>query len=1012
MPTFTWPACGAVRDRHEMEYINVLAQSGVTIRENGTISAEDIQIFIESRHGLKTDLHLVEKAMNDLVGISRMEPQSQQDQKYLDIPSLTSLLLMSLLLRKHHEYNSNLNSTMENSENEETKSDSLEDTRVDEEYGFVQDDIFARVLNIILGDLPETPTHCVDSTNNVTPIQQSIDQSPKLTKELLRKIFIIYGEINVEDEVLEEMLTAPFIKKDQNENNMRELLLDRDTFASALTYDLHAYNHKLETKKSSYNQDFLSMARADNKSISQTSSNEMDLNMKDHEEKQYGPFQPIYTASNVDLNADRMQSDNFLIFFYLLVCVYTVAYFAGYGYIDSLLQCETKYTENVFGCHVVASIADWLFILLEVGVFGGALTFLVSASGDTDGENGRNNYRRNGKALKQTAGMVILAFFSFVPLYMANLENALFTNQARQGLEWASYFVVGLGSVLVYIQFTVIFRYFFPGVRFIYTPECVKRKEIFSKKACRFKVDKLYENAMEMHSSFSTRSSIVNMRYGQKNVSSSASRSGPSQGALLEFIKRENDVEPMTRLSNFKIWSLSDPMYEEEGVWVGTRIWAGNLGQMLAVFAFAWFIASSKRAVSQSFQNIDSNSVNVNIRTSSIARGLYFNTSGSYVLNMGDVTTDLMLESSLTFGYPFDTGVEVRQDTTSEMFMNSFLRALETSNDVIAIWGVDTADDLLAQVEGALFNATGINLKLVFSYVDLYNSFNGNFVTFVIEQGQKRVTEKEINVPIIVGGAFGILAMIFVTACYFPSGMAQILMLRHGSFKSPLTNGRFEQLRLRPFNATYLFAGAIWGVLATGVSTAVLIGSITFFAVWSETSSFVIGLVAMLVGLSVSLIIRSILICSIRGKAHNAFYRKKPVLSNILSVLLETWSFAVALGFILARGLKLIIATCFYLGRIDCHLLHPNVNDVNKAITIDGLPDSFTIDLLLHDAHRHPYLERLGLIYMLKIYKEESFASRAGCSWRLLFTLALCPWLRRYRNDDGKYHYTMMKKSQ
>jgi hypothetical protein len=51
----------------------------------------------------------------------------------------------------------------------------------------------------------------------------------------------------------------------------------------------------------------------------------------------------------------------------------------------------------------------------------------------------------------------------------------------------------------------------------------------------------------------------------------------------------------------------------------------------------------------------------------------------------------------------------------------------------------------------------------------------------------------------------------------------------------------------------------------------------------------------------------------------------------------------------------------------------------------------------LDEAHRHPYLERLGTIYMMKLYHGTDFVSRAGSCWRLLFVVALMPWMRKYR---------------
>ena len=51
----------------------------------------------------------------------------------------------------------------------------------------------------------------------------------------------------------------------------------------------------------------------------------------------------------------------------------------------------------------------------------------------------------------------------------------------------------------------------------------------------------------------------------------------------------------------------------------------------------------------------------------------------------------------------------------------------------------------------------------------------------------------------------------------------------------------------------------------------------------------------------------------------------------------------------------------------------------------------------MHEAHRHPWAERLVTMYILKIRNGKEFGSRAGGCWRLIFVSALMPWLIGYR---------------
>jgi len=102
----------------------------------------------------------------------------------------------------------------------------------------------------------------------------------------------------------------------------------------------------------------------------------------------------------------------------------------------------------------------------------------------------------------------------------------------------------------------------------------------------------------------------------------------------------------------------------------------------------------------------------------------------------------------------------------------------------------------------------------------------------------------------------------------------------------------------------------------------------------------------------------------------------------------------------LVRLVKLIMISAFYIGRLDTPLFAPGVGMIGP-MHLDAHPIQFRKDLLVHDAHRHPYIERLAVIYMLKLRYGEQFGQRAGGQWRLIFVMALMPWLRRYRLDDG-----------
>jgi hypothetical protein len=68
--------------------------------------------------------------------------------------------------------------------------------------------------------------------------------------------------------------------------------------------------------------------------------------------------------------------------------------------------------------------------------------------------------------------------------------------------------------------------------------------------------------------------------------------------------------------------------------------------------------------------------------------------------------------------------------------------------------------------------------------------------------------------------------------------------------------------------------------------------------------------------------------------------------------------------------------------------------------SFDYVPTYFIKDLLVHEAHRHPYIERLAQMYLMKLRFRDSFGSNAGAAWRQLTILAMFPWVAKNRVFD------------
>lgn len=58
----------------------------------------------------------------------------------------------------------------------------------------------------------------------------------------------------------------------------------------------------------------------------------------------------------------------------------------------------------------------------------------------------------------------------------------------------------------------------------------------------------------------------------------------------------------------------------------------------------------------------------------------------------------------------------------------------------------------------------------------------------------------------------------------------------------------------------------------------------------------------------------------------------------------------------------------------------------------------------MHEAHSHPYIERLGAMYLLRLRDGDQFGSIAGTTWRSLFVSGLMPWIVKHKvnSSDGE----------
>jgi len=237
-------------------------------------------------------------------------------------------------------------------------------------------------------------------------------------------------------------------------------------------------------------------------------------------------------------------------------------------------------------------------------------------------------------------------------------------------------------------------------------------------------------------------------------------------------------------------------------------------------------------------------------------------------------------------------------------------------------------------------------------------------------------------------------SLIYITVITIPSTVSTTLMFRSG-FLPSLRDPRFKNYRVNHFLSSFIIGSMFW----SAVWLAVVLFFVTFVVIcilFLKRTRFIVWIIlALLSGVVITVTIKLILLRIFSHYNFRGFYRKYPLAHNIVTIGLECWHIQLSIVAIATRFVKCLVVIVINLGRLDRPILMDD-------ISIDKIPYWYRHLILTTEAHHHPYIERLGMMYMMKLRYRDRFGKKSGAIWRLLFVFALMPWLQKYRikNDD------------
>ena len=252
-----------------------------------------------------------------------------------------------------------------------------------------------------------------------------------------------------------------------------------------------------------------------------------------------------------------------------------------------------------------------------------------------------------------------------------------------------------------------------------------------------------------------------------------------------------------------------------------------------------------------------------------------------------------------------------------------------------------------------------------------------------------------IWVPCLVCSIFSLLIACCLSLCAYPNTLVLTLKFRSGVVPTLLDPVMLIKYRQWSSFSSRIMSFLFWGCILGSLTTGAVGGGLLFLCFWQVTSFYMQQIIALLVGITAAILMRISIQRPGELYCWKSFYRKRPFVANWLHVINECIALALSIYMAVGRLFTLFFLSILFIGRID----KPFIDKSNHLIVSESESHYpiFISSLLTSEAHRHPYIEALGTSLLYKLRHGPRFMNRAGCTWRLVFTLALMPWLQKYR---------------
>ncbi|CAJ1938695.1 unnamed protein product [Cylindrotheca closterium] len=1008
MATFEEPI-GPLADLSELLYVVALHQAEIEYREDVSVNAVDISLFLISRYGVQCSPENVENIiLKDVAGkkngnvlvtqqgdANQGSPETKHESMAEDMSiflrskfgvtiqaeDLKKLLADEKLTRiKDEEIQA-----VEQPKDQVKKDSSSSEVQksADENDDIQKMDLMELVAMLMIPEfrklqLSKSEGSAYKSSESFDFVVNTIihdlasfgsskQPSLEVTPSMVRDLFLRYGENTLaqDKELIEEMVKAARTGLDDN----AKAFLDSSTFTKALTQDIQHYN-------------------VDSEGSISTNYADVFGNQNITKEADETGFVSKSTAETIDLVAHtyfcRIQMMLNWLFFVFTYFAYIYGMTPSFSKNCGRFEFMSSWPENKpqAGCNIANSILDWLIIFGLISVAGMLFVGLGSIG---------NNLKQHHLG----PSLFAMAFLIFLTVYFPLTYGLVVPGKEPSTFIRLVALAMGFMTTLARLRLMAIAC--LTSVNPSIVPFTSLKSEAAIKNSSALKVGKLQENAFAVHEKL-TESSAIRSYFGQ---------------ALSNFSKLDPQYRKRFNGDKCRQDFMSGRIVNEDGIFLSGRLLSGNLAQLLLCVAIMGFGVTATRYVRDNFIPMDERENKV---AESLEAVISLAADQSLVQEAVDRTLKIVVLYVVRVLYFLDNAGLLRLDC---ILLSTFLQTFcerafyddEDDGDFACSLFSSAPEQLCESLDPIFRPTTPLGKAVEFDgFVSVINT------TSLVDPFAKAVSEamsgniaSQINilyprhrdmvvVPVAVAAGVATLCSLVITMLFLLSITATTLKLRTGVIQSVCDPNMRRLYTLNANSGNQIFGSMFWGIIASSVLVGGIVGFVVFISMWQVTAYLMMQAVALCIGISATLFFKWLIKRTCRSKLYRGFYRNNPLRANLAELVNESFNFATSMAFAVIRMFKLLFLAAFYVGRIDTKFLAPSANKfLGGKVHIDIFPDFFIADILSTEAHRHPYMERLGTMYLYKLKYGAEFATRAGSAWRLLFVTALMPWLQKYR---------------